>query len=228
MKIGKLVTFFHGITVFVDSICESQVKKFDRDVKMIAESLDGPSVLKYNAFLRDGIFQLTLQIHAQFELFKDITGMYRTVHAQCITEGLELVGKCAVPPVKPVANMNDAELAAHHTFLEDRRKEMSTYTKKASDTIRSIVEEKQNAIISGIEKRVAEIEAQIEEFPIELQKPSEAKMKAITNGTEIASNQSKEQVYSESSGVPAMKSSFTVSSTLRFSIERMTNTSAVR
>ncbi len=95
MKIGKLVQFFKGVTIFVESICESQVEPFQREIQLMIDKNEGNELkaFRYNAYLRDIIFQLTLQIYAQFLLFKDITSMYREVHAKCILEGLDLVGK---------------------------------------------------------------------------------------------------------------------------------------
>jgi len=78
-----------------DSICESQVEPFQREIQLMIDKNEGNELkaFRYNAYLRDIIFQLTLQIYAQFLLFKDITSMYREVHAKCILEGLDLVGK---------------------------------------------------------------------------------------------------------------------------------------
>ncbi len=94
---------------------------------------------RYNAYLRDIIFQLTLQIYAQFRLFKDITSMYREVHAKCILEGLDLVGKCQIPAAKALADMTPAEKEEHNKIVESRRPDMSAYTTKAAKTVADIV-----------------------------------------------------------------------------------------
>ena len=94
---------------------------------------------RYNAYLRDIIFQLTLQIYAQFQLFKDITSMYRDVHAKCILEGLDLVGKCGIPSAKALADMTAAEKQEYDKVVESKRQDMSAYTKKAAKTVADIV-----------------------------------------------------------------------------------------
>jgi len=94
---------------------------------------------RYNAYLRDIIFQLTLQIYAQFQLFKDITSMYREVHAKCILEGLDLVSKCQIPAAKALADMTPAEKEEQTKKVEERRQEVAAYTTKAAKTVSDIV-----------------------------------------------------------------------------------------
>ena len=141
MKIGKLVQFFKGVTIFVKSICESQVEPFQREIQMMVDNNKGNELkaFRYNAYLRDIIFQLTLQIYAQFQLFRDITSMYREVHAKCILEGLDLVGKCQIPPAKALADMSVPEREQYNKVVESRRQDMSAYTTKAAKTVADIV-----------------------------------------------------------------------------------------
>ena len=68
-------------------------------------------------YLRDIIFQLTLQIYAHLQSFKDITSMYREVHAKCILEGLDLVGKCQVPSEKSLADMTAVEKGEYNRVV---------------------------------------------------------------------------------------------------------------
>lgn len=141
MKIGKLVQFFKGVTIFVKSICESQIEPFQRDIQMMTDNNKGNELkaFRYNAYLRDIIFQLTLQIYAQFQLFKDITSMYREVHAKCILEGLDLVGRIQTPMAKALEDMTAAEKEAYNKLVESRRQAMSAYTAKAAKTVADIV-----------------------------------------------------------------------------------------
>lgn len=141
MKIGKLAQFFKNVTIFVNAICDSQVKPFERELTLMIKNNPGDELkaFRYNAYYRDIIFQLTLQIYAQFSLFRDVTGMYLDVHNKTILEGLDLVAKCAIPSVKAFSDMSSEEKAAYNKLQEDRRQEMTKYGERATGTISDIV-----------------------------------------------------------------------------------------
>lgn len=139
---GKLIQFFHGISVFVNSLYEAQIEPFDRELKqLITRNPNNPmTAFRYNAYLRDIIFQMVLQIRAQFDLFRDITSMYREVHRKCIIVGLERVGESSIPSAKALKDMNETEKAEHTKVIEARREKLKTFTQEAETTINSIVQ----------------------------------------------------------------------------------------
>ena len=139
LKISKLVTFFSGVEIFVTSLIKDHVDPFQREVNIMIKSGDIKQ-MRYNAYLRDVIFQLTLQIYSQFQLFKDITEMYRDVHKKCILKGLKLAADCAVPSVKPLEDMTPVEKTAYEQQVKDTKQAVDDYALAAAATVLSIVQ----------------------------------------------------------------------------------------
>lgn len=181
---------------------ESQVKRFGDAVNnMIAEHPNDMLMqFKYNSFLRDAIFQLSVQIMGNFALCKDVALMYREVHQKCIGPGLALVDRCAIPAEKKVEKMSDAEKAEHNKRIDTNKKELSTYATKAETTIKEIVKKKQDEMIGGLKKRIDDIDQEIGEFPVEL-RPTQQEKRAIELGKDIAANAIKEEAMSQPSGL---------------------------
>ena len=134
------MTFFSGVEIFVTSLIKGQVDPFQREVDIMIKSGDIKQ-MRYNAYLRDIIFQLTLQIYSQFDLFKDITSMYRDVHKQCILEGLKLAADCAVPSIKPWEDMTAAEKTEYEKQVTIKKKAVDDYAKNAATKVLSIVQQ---------------------------------------------------------------------------------------
>jgi hypothetical protein len=136
------VEFFSSVAIFVDSICDSQVRPFEREISNMIKENPGKDLMafRYNAYLRDTIFQLTLQIFSSFDLFKDVTQMYKEVHRVCIGPGLELAEKCSAPAEKRLEKMTDAEKVAWDKELNERKKQLTAYVKKAEEDVLRIVQ----------------------------------------------------------------------------------------
>ena len=184
---------------------EGQVNRFgDTMQNMIKEHPnDALMQFKYNSFLRDAIFQLALQIMGNFALCKDVAVMYREVHAKCISPGLALVDKCAIPSEKKVEKMTDTEKAEHNRKIDANKKDLSDYAGKAATTIKEIVKKKQDEMMGTLKKRMDEIEQELGEFPVEL-RPTPQEKRAIEVGNEITANAIKEEAMSQPSGMDMM------------------------
>ena len=127
--------------MWVDSIIDSQVVPFDREIEIMIKKNPGNELkaFRYNAYLRDVIFQLALQISGNFSVIRDVAEMYLAVHRTCIEPGLKLVNDCDVPTSKEVKHMSADEVAVYYALLEKKQKSMIDYNKQAEENVARIV-----------------------------------------------------------------------------------------
>ena len=173
---------------------------------------------RYNAYLRDVIFQLALQICGNFSVIRDIAEMYLNVHRVCIEPGLKLVSDCDVPASKDVKDMSPSEVTAYYALLQAKEKKMKDYNDKAEKDVETIVKavsctpsmfpkfcidhfnQKQTEIINSLQKRIDKIGSEIQEFPVEM-RPSPKQIEAIKDSKQITGAALQEQQFKQPSAL---------------------------
>ncbi|KAJ4380921.1 hypothetical protein N0V85_008717 [Neurospora sp. IMI 360204] len=177
-QVTNLVRFFKAMEALVEMCIKFQVEPFLQTVNAIvaADGTDPNKDLKigdytYTDFQRSQLYSAAVTMRAYFGVFGDIAKMWVQLSKDSIMPGLRMCDELSV-------TVDDKDGAA-----QMRRKiaDLNQWSTDAVDRVKKIAQEKQQAIMDGMQSRideVAETTKQITPLP-------EPTVKAITAGTEV-------------------------------------------
>ncbi|KAI2628393.1 hypothetical protein GGS21DRAFT_241554 [Xylaria nigripes] len=175
-QISKLVAFFSAVSTLVDHVVDDQVQPF---IEYLNAFTGGPerSILNFSFtdFQRQLIFGFSLSIRAYFELFQDISAMYRKIDNDYIRDGLKMVNEMQVE----YGSISDKTAA--QKILDKKMRAVSDFNVSAVQGVKNVIKQKQDEIMGNLETNARVAADDVKFLPA---RPPTAVSNAITSSTE--------------------------------------------